>query len=124
MADLKWLTKIAKSYLIAMKFGTQGFLASLITNSSSTFKNSKSHTQCGGPKCKKKKVIAKVSLWHNFFRVADYKSDLRFLKSIWRIQDGARKCIQLLCIMYIIIYIIDVFILLLFVYKTVYKILR
>ena len=37
-----------KSYLIAMKFGTRGFLISLITNSNSTFRNSKSQIQYGG----------------------------------------------------------------------------
>ena len=33
----------------------------------------------------------KDSLWHNFFWVRDCESDLRFVKLIWRIQDGGRK---------------------------------
>ena len=40
---------------------------------------------------KAKSYAAKVSLWHNFCWVADYESNLGFLKSIWRIQDGGRQ---------------------------------
>ena len=65
-----------------MKFGTWGFLASLITNPSSTFRNSKCCMQYGGLKCKKQKVIPQMVFcgihFYKVIRAADYESDFRF----------------------------------------------
>ena len=86
-ADSIWRNKIAKSYLIGIKLGTSGFLASLIRNPSLTFRNSKCQMQYGWPKFKKQKVTPRRFLCDFFGSLI--MNLTRFLKSIWRTQDGA-----------------------------------
>ena len=62
-----------------MILGTRGFLGSLITNPSSTFKNSKYRIQYGWLKCKK--LLDKDRIWYlGFLGVADYESELNIYK--------------------------------------------
>ena len=86
---------------------TRAFLRSLITNLSSTFRKSKCQMQYVGLEYKKQEVMpqrffcgihfshdssfVQIHIYIGIFRVADYESDLRFSKSIWRIQYGGRK---------------------------------
>ena len=66
----------AKSYLIGMIFGTSEFLGSLITNPSSTFRNSEWRIQYGGRQCKK--LLNWDDIWYlRVFGIADYGFKLK-----------------------------------------------
>ena len=98
--------KNAKSYLMGMKVGTRGFLASPITNLSSILINSKFRMQYGGPKCEMLKVMShkvfcgihfsddrhSVKMWiWGFFGPLIINLTSDFYDLIWRIQDGDQK---------------------------------
>ena len=62
-----------------LKFGTRGFLGSLITNPSSKLTNTKWQIQYGGQKWKKLLVYDYI-LYSGPFGVADYESKLKIKK--------------------------------------------
>ena len=71
------MDKSVKSYLNGMKFGTLGFLRSLIVNPNSKFRNTKWRIQYGGPKYKK--LLEWDEIWYSgVFGVTDLS--LKFKK--------------------------------------------
>ena len=80
--------KNVESYSNEIKFGTRRFLGSLITNPSSTLKNSAWRIQDGWLKCKK--LLNCGEIWYSgFFGIADYESELNIQK--FKMPHGRRK---------------------------------